>query len=232
MQIPRKKPRKILFSIIYRISKIKFLSNKKKLTIFLNMNWWFWRLAHEQAEIIYQNEIKDKSLSFILKKLKTTHNILDLGCKYGTKSELFSENVNTVTAIDYDSIAIEIAKKQNKNSNVKFICSDALKYISKQNAKYDVVILSHILEHIENPKDFITKITPSTDLIYIEVPDFECNFLNQYRLKLSLNLNYTDDDHVWEFNRDELEILFKQLGIKILDCQFRFGLQQYWLSTK
>jgi hypothetical protein len=39
-----------------------------------------------------------------------------------------------------------------------------------------------------------------------------------------------DDDHIAEFDRDELEQIFASLGLKVLDREYRFGLMRYWLS--
>ena len=234
MKIQRSKKPKRTFAIIYKLSKITPVNKRKKLSFFLNMNWYFWRLASEIGEEIYPAEltnVKEKSLSFILEKLNKNHIVLDLGCKYGNKSFLFSKKAKKVVGIDYDNTAIEIAKNHFSAENLKFITADALEYIKIKEEKFNVVILSHILEHVENVKLFLNSIASNTKFIYIEVPDFECNLLNQYRLKEKLDIIYTDDDHVHEFNRDEIMSLFRELNIEIIESQYRFGVQQYWVRT-
>jgi len=41
-----------------------------------------------------------------------------------------------------------------------------------------------------------------------------------------------DGDHVAEFDRDELEALFKSVGLDILDREFRWGFMRYWLTPQ
>jgi hypothetical protein len=39
-----------------------------------------------------------------------------------------------------------------------------------------------------------------------------------------------DDDHIAEFDRDELETIFRDLGFKVLASEFRFGVMRYWIG--
>ena len=96
--------------------------------------------------------------------------------------------------------------------------------------KFDILILSHILEHLDNPQIFINMFKDYFKFIYIEVPDFEKNYLNLYRKDLNLNLIYSDADHISEFDRDELKSLLNSSHLKILKEDYRFGVQKFWCT--
>jgi hypothetical protein len=65
-----------------------------------------------------------------------------------------------------------------------------------------------VLEHIENPKDFLKTIGKTTDRIHIEVPDLASDPLNYIRVKLGLRV-YKDDDHVIEMSLEFLRNLIQ-----------------------
>ena len=97
-------------------------------------------------------------------------------------------------------------------------------------AGFDVLILSHVLEHVDRPEEFLRSIRASR--IYVEVPDFDSTILNAVRLRRSRSWIYTDEDHVAEFDRDELEEMFRSCGLAVLDCEFRWGFLRYWLECR
>jgi hypothetical protein len=95
-----------------------------------------------------------------------------------------------------------------------------------------VLILSHILEHLENPGDFLRQYTPFFEFVYVEVPDFEKTLLNQYRQKEQLPLIYTDADHISEFDREELAEKVHQAGLEITEADYRYGIRKLWCKNK
>ena len=228
---PRKKPKNIFISFIYRAQKMLPFGAAFKLKLFLNLEWIFERLAHEASFKVYTSEkhhIRQFSKDFIFKNIQESDKVLDLGCKSGDISNMLAEKVKEVVAIDYDKNAIELAKQKYNKPNLKFHHREALEYLKENGEEFDVLILSHILEHLDNPKDFILNFKDYFKHIYIEVPDFDRSYLNHYRKDLGLKLIYSDDDHISEFDRDELELLLKQCNIQILDREFRFGVQKLW----
>ena len=67
--------------------------------------------------------------------------------------------------------------------------------------------------------------------LLIEVPDFESTYLNTSKQLLRRGINYTDDDHINEWDRFEFQKLLKKQGLKMIDSEFRFGTQKYWLTV-
>lgn len=232
LHLKREKERVFLLSLIYRISKIIFwLTPRKKLNLFLTLEWIFDRLAHEETfnYFSYENHpLRFHSFNFINKGLKPTDCVLDLGSGHGDMSNKMADFSKKVVGVDYVMGDIEIAKSKHNKPNLSFIYGDAFDYLKDCKEEFDVIILSHIIEHIDNPKDFIEKCIPHTKRIFIEVPDYDKTYLNHYRTLLNNKLQYADADHVWEFDREELVELIKSTGLNIIDSEFRFGVMKIW----
>ena len=231
LKLNRTKKKHFLLSFLYRINKLVPLNSKRKLKLLLDLEWIFYRLASEESAKIFPYENHPSYLyskKFLLKKITKDYAVLEIGCASGGISNYIANKAKKVIGIDYDDKRISQAKRLYKKSNLEFVNGEASKYLKNNNENFDVLILSHILEHLDNPKDFILKFKGFFKFIYIEIPDFDKTFLNQYRLKVSNELIYSDSDHVNEFDREEIKKLVADAGLKILNEEFRFGLQKFW----
>lgn len=232
----RDKKRNFLLSFIYRVQKLLPIGSEAKLRFFLNLEWIFDRLAHEQSFKHYQRDNHPVFLAtknFILKHIRSTQTVLDLGSNHGTISNFIAEKAQEVIGIDYNAGLVNDAKQRYQKNNLNFIHKEAYQYLLENHEKkFDVLILSHILEHLDNPKDFLIKFKNRFDFIYIELPDFDKTYLNTYRKDLNLDLNYTDDDHISEFDRTELINLLQDCNLTIIENEHRFGIQRFWCSVK
>jgi SAM-dependent methyltransferase len=211
------------------------LSRKGKFKLYLNLAWMFDRLSGEMSYKNYSVEshpVRIFQKQFIQKHLDENYTVLDLGCSAGEITNMIAEKARKVIGIDYNKSDIERAKATHKKTNLEFYHGEALEFLANNKEQFDVLILAHILEHLDNPKDFIAAFKEYFRFIYIELPDFDKTFLNHYRKDLNMKLNYTDDDHVSEFDRFELETLLTECNIKIVESVYRFGVQQLWCEVK
>jgi SAM-dependent methyltransferase len=234
IKLERKKPRHFLLSIAYRLKKFLPLSKEKRLKLFLDLEWIFDRLAHEESFKIYKADdhpARSFSRRFILDYITKQHTVFDLGCKYGELSNFIAEKAKHVIAIDHDNEAIKIAKNLYNRNNLTFELGEAYDFLSCQDFKFDILILSHILEHLDDPKKFLIKFKSFFESIYIEVPDFDRYYLNHYRLDKKLKLIYSDNDHVSEFDRVELSSIIDECGLKIVKEEYKFGVQKIWCKV-
>jgi hypothetical protein len=229
LHFERKKKRNLLLSVFYRLGKFPFVSSEWKMKVFLNLNWIFWRLAIEEAEKMYgfgNDSMRRKNLDFFLNRLNPNFIVMDLGCKYGDIAQIISKHVKLVVGVDQDAKAIEIAKNKNPAPNIDYIVSDAVAYLKNNTHSFDVLILSHIIEHLDNPDTFLKEFIHFFEYIYIEIPDLDESYLNHYRMKMNNVLNYTDNDHIWEFDRNSFKELLENTGLIILDAEFKYGVQK------
>ncbi|MGC4233677.1 MAG: class I SAM-dependent methyltransferase [Niabella sp.] len=77
-------------------------------------------------------------------------NCLEIGCGTGKNTEWLITRGNKITAIDLSEEMLFIARKKNSNENVQFLKVDINKNWDFTNDKFDLVVCSLVLEHIEN----------------------------------------------------------------------------------
>jgi len=178
----RKKTRNYINSVIYKLSKVKFASDRVKFRLYSDLDWIFNRLAHEYSVKILDNDLhpmKKGLYDFLQDKISQADTILDLGCGYGEISCKLSERCKSVIGIE---------------------------------------------SLLEKFKKYFT-------FIYIEVPDFESTYLNKVRELLNIHLNYSDEDHIYEFDRNEMTQIITKLDMSIVDSEFRFGVLRFWIEV-
>ena len=81
--------------------------------------------------------------------------VLDFGCGEGDLSNMIAmKKAKLVHAVDYSSKAIKIAQKRfGRKKNIKIELADA----TKVKNKYDVIVMSGVLEHIDAPFELLRK---------------------------------------------------------------------------
>ncbi|MFI5148961.1 MAG: class I SAM-dependent methyltransferase [Bacteroidia bacterium] len=231
IKLSRAKPRNWLLTFSYRLNKVMPFSHAFKHKLFLRLEWIFERLAHEESLYVYDPEkhpCRYLGKEYILKHISTSDRVLDIGCNLGEVTDYVASKASEVIGIDHNAGAIQIASGKFKRNNLHFYHADARTFLKTQQGTFDVLILSHILEHLDNPKEFLLEFAPAFNHIYIEVPDFDKTILNHYRQAMNETLIYTDDDHVSEWDRLELNKLIETSGMEIIEQEYRFGLQKLW----
>jgi SAM-dependent methyltransferase len=198
------------------------------------MEWFFKRMAHEYSfKVIPTDEhpFRTYQAQFLDHRLDNENIVVDLGCKYGEISKRIAPLCKQVIGIDHDMNAINIANSKNQSPNIQYVCNDLFVYLDNHQQKVDVILLSHVLEHIDNPENLLKQLSSYTRFLYIELPDFESNYMNDYRSKLNLYLNYEDEDHISEFDRKHLMKIIEDSGFKIIECEYRNGMMRFWCGS-
>jgi 2-polyprenyl-3-methyl-5-hydroxy-6-metoxy-1,4-benzoquinol methylase len=77
-------------------------------------------------------------------------NCLEIGCGTGKNTEWLITRGQKITAIDLSEEMLTIAKNKISNNNVLFLKVDINEDWTFTNEKYDLVVCSLVLEHIEN----------------------------------------------------------------------------------
>lgn len=176
-------------------------------------------------DMFIENTCQRYELEWVLKEIPSGSRILDLG--YG--DGLFLEKMatgNDLTLIEGSSALAAAAKMraQDLSLNVKVINSLFEDFNSED--RFDVVLASHVLEHVDNPAIVLSKIktwlAPEGKLICI-VPNRE-SLHRRLGLKMGLIQNLDDlsardkvvgHQRVYSFN--DLETELSQEGFKVID---------------
>lgn len=167
----------------------------------------------------------EKIINFILPYIKNNKNsILDIGCSQGGLLFLFKEKGYTeLFGIDPSKYCVEVVKKNQINAEVGNI------FNIKIRKKYDIVILSAVLEHIVELDKLIMQLKKTLKKggsLLIEVPD-----AGRYR-DYNLSAYYRFDlEHINHFSIHHLSNLFCRSGFTLIDsAQIEVPVSKYHLS--
>ena len=169
-----------------------------------------------------------KRLEFLEKLNKhldlTKASILEFGPATGLMTEMLASICLRVLAVDGSSDFINIAKGRVKDkNNVEFIESYFEDFQS--DSQFDCLILHHILEHIENPESFLSKIKnhiKPSGILAISVPNAHA-LSRQLAVKMGLMSSVytlTENDyhhgHYRVYDWQTLETQLKEAGFNII----------------
>ena len=161
---------------------------------------------------------------FFVENIEDKETVIDVGCGYGAVARTIAKNCpkSQILGIDINKESIDTAKRENTYNNLSFRCCDAIKM--RMSTDWDVVILSNILEHIDDRIEFIIQLRSSIKpkKFLIRVPLFERNW--EMALKKELGVNYySDDDHKIEHSIKEFYEEMTTSGLKIKEMKTKWG---------
>ena len=145
--------------------------------------------------------------------------ILDIGCGAGDNASILKSRGYELDGITASAEEFRVAEKY---FNRVFIHNLELGLPSECTGIYDVIIMSHVLEHIAYPQKLlldIQKIILPTSVLIIALPN-----LLHYRSRIKLlmgNFNYQDsgvwdETHLRWYTWRSSKALFEQLGYNII----------------
>lgn len=160
--------------------------------------------------------------------------ILDVGCGSGEFLAELQKRGAQVWGIDFNGIAIEIAKR---HFNLHNVFQTSLEEFSKRSdiPAFDTITFFEVLQYSQDPTNFvqlIKNLIKPTGRIYLSVPE-------RGRIFASFDQWDFPPNHLTRWNRKSLEHLFERVGLEILSLihleelkilmgsvngRFRFGL--------
>lgn len=164
----------------------------------------------------YQSHYKFSSdISNVFKKdiLKFTQNkrVLDLGCGDGSYLELFG---NGSLGLDISENNLKTCKDKDLNA-IKFDFNNP----NKLDEKFDVVFVSHILEHVESPIKlirFAKEHLSENGIIIIAIP-------NEYSFIHLVYPYYTNDgNHLYSFSMKNMKELFEVCNLNLTNIYYDY----------
>ena len=145
-----------------------------------------------------------------VKSVSNPKKVLEIGCGAGGILSRYLDIGCEVLGLDFDENFLAYAQKNN--IPVKRGSVEQLGF----NEQYDLIILSHVLEHIKYPSDFLEKLSrhlTNDGVLYIEVPSLDNLENGGYKYDL---LRYLQNAHTIHFTIKSLELLCKRSGYKCL----------------
>ena len=211
LTMPRSKPRSLIISLCYPLILVgKHLFGRKRLMRWcLNASWLLRRFAFELGSEVFgssfQSDARALSREVLGKWVTPNATVIDIGCGPGRLSRLVARYAGRVVGIDQSTADIETARRMSDGQNIEYVIGDIT--VDLSDSQFDVAMLVHVIEHIDDVDHLLTAIRKIAPLLIIEVPDFDADPLNMARHALGCPY-YSDGDHLREYS---LPILKQQL---------------------
>ncbi|MFC2044512.1 class I SAM-dependent methyltransferase [Chloroflexota bacterium] len=146
--------------------------------------------------------------------------VLDIGCGNGFLSYDIAGKAKSVTAVDLSPTNIKLAKKDFNKENIEYICGDACQI--EFTDKFDVIILSNVLEHIEDGHKFLLMINKLADRFLVRVPLIDREWLTYYKRELGVEYRL-DATHRIEYTLATFQEELGRAGMQIETVSTQFG---------
>jgi 2-polyprenyl-3-methyl-5-hydroxy-6-metoxy-1,4-benzoquinol methylase len=160
--------------------------------------------------------------SFFVKRLSKGERVLDVGCAFGFVSHRMGEAGAIVTAMDFDEKYLRAAREKYSHPNVTYVNGDITKAVPA--GRYDTVVLSNVLEHIDDRKGVIESIKrqAAPRRWFIRVPMLDRDWI--VYLKREMGVPYMSDaTHYTEYTTDSFKAEMSACGLEIKDMEISFG---------
>jgi 2-polyprenyl-3-methyl-5-hydroxy-6-metoxy-1,4-benzoquinol methylase len=158
--------------------------------------------------------------AFFIDNISADDALLDIGCGNGFLTYDVAAKARSVTAIDTKKENIELARRDFNRNNIKYICGDATQFDFGE--KFDAVILSNILEHIENRHAFLLKVKDLASRFLIRVPMVNRDWLTYYKREMGIE-HRLDSTHRTEYTMESLKEELGKAGMRIEKASVQFG---------
>ena len=164
---------------------------------------------------------------FFIDNVSSTDSVLDIGCGQGMVAADVAKKAKHVVGIDFDQKKIAWAKRTYQAPNLTFLVGDALKDLPNQS--FDAVVLSNVLEHIDQREAFLRSIRPLAPKFLIRVPMIARDWKVLYKKEIGLDYRL-DDTHFIEYTQDELLQELTNTNYRVSTLTVRFG--EFWVVAE
>ncbi len=160
---------------------------------------------------------------FFLDNVEKNDTVIDLGCFDGLVSLDLAEKVKKVVGIDNDEKKIMRAQEKLKKGdckNVSFLVGDITNI--NFNKKFDKIILSNVLEHIERRDEFLKKLHELSSTILLRVPMLNRDWMTLYKKELGMEYRLDKTHHI-EYTEESLKSELKAAEWNLVQHTINFG---------
>lgn len=219
LSFPRTKQRSLPIAVAFRTRPLaeRLFGRGRYLRLLLNIGKVTQRLAYEASGRWYGEQFHNATLAVTPEQLyawlPANARVLDIGCGHGRLARVAARKANRVVGIDHNLDHIMSARARVNPANVEYRLGDASDLPADH---FDVVLLVHLLEHIENADELLSSLREVGALLVVEVPDIDADVLNGVRIDLGLDFS-SDADHVREYNVSSLDAQLRRTGWEVID---------------
>jgi 2-polyprenyl-3-methyl-5-hydroxy-6-metoxy-1,4-benzoquinol methylase len=167
---------------------------------------------------------------FFVSRIHANERVLDVGCGYGAVAHSIAERSGaSVVGIDLSDANVAQARRMFPRANLSFTRGEAPRDLTQEH--FDVVVLSNVLEHIEDRARFLKEIRQKTTAsrLLIRVPMRDRDWHVPLRAELGL-FAFSDPTHFTEYSRETFESEMAVAGLSITHLQINWG--EIWAEVR
>lgn len=166
---------------------------------------------------------------FFVERLEPSDRVLDIGCGKGELAHDIVERAgSTVVGIDSNPVYLEFARRRFSHPRLSFVEADALEYLPAE--RFDVVILSNVLEHIERRPELLRRVLERVrpDRVLLRVPAETRDWLVPLRRELGLG-HFSDPTHFIEYDEETFRRELGEAGLRVDELRSIWG--ELWATA-
>lgn len=168
---------------------------------------------------------------FFIDRIKQGESVLDVGCGYGAVSRSIAEACpkSIVVGIDHDESRLTHAREIENPKNVEFVLGDVIREVP--HGIWDVIILSNVLEHIDDRVTFLKTLDQTTKprRFLVRVPLFERDWQLALRRELKVDFR-SDPDHRIEHTLTQFKSEIQESNLEIRELKTIWG--EIWAECR
>lgn len=157
---------------------------------------------------------------FFIDNVSDKDRVLDVGSGRGMVAHDVAAKALKVVGIELDPKNTAFAQKHYKRPNLTYMTGDALKEIPS--GQFDTVILSNVLEHIDQRVPFAASLKRLAPKILIRVPMITRDWKVLYKKEIGLDYRL-DDTHFIEYTEEDFRKEMADAGLHVKELSIRFG---------
>lgn len=160
---------------------------------------------------------------FFVDRVHSGDRVLDLGCGIGAVAYDVAEKAGVeVVGIDINETNINMANQRYAHPRVRYVVGDVLKSLPGE--RFDVVILSNVLEHLPDRSEFLKGVQQavSPQRFLIRIPLFERDW--RVPLKREIGVEWRlDSTHETEYTLESFAEEMAAASLRISHQEVRWG---------
>lgn len=157
---------------------------------------------------------------FFVDNVGENDTVLDIGCGNGALTYDVAKKAKSVVGIDLDEQNISIAKGKYSRENIEYIPGDVLTDLP--NERFDVIILSNVLEHIDKRVEFLLSAKKLALKFLIMIPILNRSWIDVHKKELGLEYRL-DKTHFIEYTFEGFKEELDRAGLSVQDYSIQFG---------
>lgn len=157
---------------------------------------------------------------FFLDHILSTDRVLDIGCGNGALAYDLAGKAAHVVGIDTNEKNQAAWQTRFAREHLEYRVADATTFAPQE--RFDVVVLSNVLEHIEHRIEFLKRIKHLALLFLIRVPMLDRDWITLYKKELGLEYRL-DKTHFTEYTLEHFTQELRDAGLMIQSQSIQFG---------